>query len=358
MRRKALASPGKTEIRVIKNLRDLQSLRSAWQGLCNEAECSGSVFQTSQWVLPWCSTFSPRYIYVVTAWRHGRLAGLAPFFFPDGGNDLLFLGNPLNDEETFLVNRLEKHEIVAALFHAILDNPRIRSFAARTTADLSIVPDGPPPPDGVRAWKASAIGREPGASLVLPQSWDEYLGCLTSLQKSKALYVLRRAETDLGIGFAVDSAPRIAPSEIHTLLKLREESMTHRGLWQLCPPAAKNSNFSCFVERICSEAEAGSSGIYLAKLYSGKSLIAAGLYLSFQKTVMKYCQGWATRLYRYSPGTLLDLKMIEWCIAKQIRIFEMGRGDEPYKRRLGAYVYELTTWRFDTSPGTNEVRTE
>jgi CelD/BcsL family acetyltransferase involved in cellulose biosynthesis len=36
--------------------------------------------------------------------------------------------------------------------------------------------------------------------------------------------------------------------------------------------------------------------------------------------------------YSYSPGFLLADKMLEWCLAKGLSIFDYGWGDEPYKR--------------------------
>ena len=325
----------------------MQHLRPAWQDLCDRPESSGSVFQTPQWVLAWCSAFSPHNIFVITAWQQDTLVGLAPLFFSEDARELLFLGDPLNDENTFLVDRRQKQKIVAALFQAISDHSRATSLVARASVNLSIIPDGASPSGGSTAWEANEIDREPGALVMLSQDWNEYLGRLQPKQKKKAIYALRRAEKDLGIRFSIGSSPGIAPAEVRKLLELREESMNYRGLWQLCPLPARNSNFSRFVERLCSEAEASLSGAYLATLYSGSSFVAAGLYLRFQKTIMKYCQGWTTKLYKYSPGMLLDLKVIEWCISKQMRVFDLGLGDEHYKQHLGANLNELTIWRFD-----------
>lgn len=342
-----MASPRAAEITIIRSLRNLQQLRSAWQDLCDRPESSGSVFQTPQWVLAWCGAFSPHNIFAIAAWQQDTLVGLAPLFFSEDTGELLFLGDPLNDENTFLTDRIQKQKILAELFHAISDHSCASSLLVRASAGLSMVPDGSLLSRDFTAWKANEMDREPGALLMLAPDWNEYLGRLPFPQKKKTIYVLRRAEKDLGIRFAMDSSPHIAPAEVRSLLELRKESMNYRGLWRLCPPAARNGNFSYFVESICSEAEARSSGAYLARLYSGTSLVAAGLYLRFQRTVMKYCQGWTTQLYKYSPGMLLDLKVIGWCISKQMRVFDLGLGDEPYKQHLGADLNELIISRFE-----------
>jgi CelD/BcsL family acetyltransferase involved in cellulose biosynthesis len=38
--------------------------------------------------------------------------------------------------------------------------------------------------------------------------------------------------------------------------------------------------------------------------------------------------------YGYSPGFLLANRMLEWCLAKGLNIFDYGWGDEPYKREF------------------------
>ena len=322
-------------------------LRPAWTKLCDERNCHGSPFQMPHWVLAWCRAFGVNVVCAVSAWRNDTLVGLVPLWSPGMKDKLAFLGDPLNDENTFLLEGKNRYGIASRLCEALGEKLKGCSFATRTGTELEVVASVL---QQSSSWKATIISQEPTASLALPCSWEQYLNSLTDNQSSKLIYAIRRAERGLGLRFSVDSGDKVDSTEIRRFTNLREESMSWRGLAQLCPPEAIGSNFTRFMEEIRYEPQSESCGTYLARLYERTNLIAAGLYLRFQSTVMKYCQGWAVRLHKYSLGTVLDAKMIEWCISNRMKVFDFGRGDEPYKRRLSAAPTMLTTWQFDNVP--------
>jgi CelD/BcsL family acetyltransferase involved in cellulose biosynthesis len=330
------SKPTSITVATLQAVSDLYALRPRWDELCCRS-CAGSAFQTSSWALSWCEAFRPATIHALSAWRKRDLVGLA-LLRPARGGGLTFIGAPLNDENAFLLDGGEDAEaIVAAMLEHLVAEGCFGRIAAAPSESLASLLRGPYVrlPDG---WQVTEREPEPAARVALPMSWEQYLDAIPGSHRRRLRYILARAEREWSPEFTVENAPQASQADVQHLLDLREASMRLRDLWEPCLPAARGRRFSHMIHRLFqSTTEAIRSPVaYLAKIRYNNAPVAAGLYLRFQGSVMKYCHGWSPELRQLSPGTVLDLKMLAWCVQQGIRTFDFGRGDEPYKERLGA----------------------
>jgi CelD/BcsL family acetyltransferase involved in cellulose biosynthesis len=280
-------------------------------------------------------------MHALAAWRGAQLVGLAPLM-TTADDTLTFMGVPLNDENAFLLDATDAVSIASAILNRIAKVRRFARIAIAPGELLSLLLSGQDrglPSD----WRMRTLAIEPAARLSLPPRWDVYVDALPTPRSKRFRYILRRAERELNLGFSVSVAPHLAAGDADRLLDLREASMSLRGLWSGCLPEAKGEPFGSFIHRLCRQPRGRSSETYLARLTREGTVVAIGLYLRFHDDLMKYCHGWAPELRHFSPGTILDLKMISWAIDAGCRRFDLGRGDEPYKERFSASPVLLTS---------------
>lgn len=305
-------------------------MRAEWSSLCSRAR-RGSAFQTPSWVLAKLDDSAHHPIHVVAVHRGRLLVGLA-LLEPDPSGELTFIGSALNDENTFL---LEEDECAATIIAHLAAEGRFVRLAAAPSETLAALLLG-------KASRLSTFGAatcddtEPAARLELPSRWDLYLRSLPSSRRKRVRYILSRAARERLSELHVAASISTMRPDVEAMLGLREASMRHRGLWQMCPDEARGARFASFVCRLFETAAPRGFEPLLATLWQDGRTAAAGLYLCFQESVMKYCHGWLPALRSLSPGTVLDLRMIEWCIQSGFRTFDLGRGDELYKFKLGA----------------------
>lgn len=334
----------------INSVEGLYAIRAKWDSLCARARC-GSAFQTPSWVLAKLGDSTAPPIHVVAVHRGLLLVGLA-LLKPDPRGGLTFIGSPLNDENTFL---LEEDECAAVILDHLAAEGRFDRLAAAPSESLgALLLSKTSCLSSSDEASASGGDTEPAARLALPSRWDQYLNSLPSLRRKRLRYVLSRATRERLSEFHVAASLSAVRSDVEEMLGLREASMRQRGLWQRCPVEARGAGFASFVCRLFETAAPRGFEPMLAMLRQDGKTVAAGLYLCFQTSVMKYCHGWQPALRTISPGTALDLRMIEWCIQSGFQTFDLGRGDEPYKFQLGAIPITLSSIAIDLQSPRNQ----
>jgi CelD/BcsL family acetyltransferase involved in cellulose biosynthesis len=82
-------------------------------------------------------------------------------------------------------------------------------------------------------------------------------------------------------------------------------------------------------------------------LKEGGRTIAVGLGFEYLNRYLCYLSGFDPEFSRYSPGSLLDLKLLEICHRNGLKEIDFLRGAEAYKYRFGAVDRKLI--HFSTS---------
>ena len=269
---------------------------------------------------------------IVTARENGRLIGIAPLFASVTKDDepvLAFLGSDeLSDYLDVLVPNDRLCEFLTGTLKLLKTQSPWQSIELYNLRDDS--PTMVLLPEAANA-AGLAFSREQIVAcsrLPLPQSWDDYLASLVKKQRHELQRKLRRAESSQW--YFADLAELDA--EIVTLLNLmrlhgeKAESLT----------AGREEHLQRTMQ-IAAE----SGWLRLACLdIDGKR---AAMYLLFDdaNAIWVYNSGVDPAFRALSPGIVLLGQVIRWAIENQREAIEFLRGDEPYKRDLGAIVQPL-----------------
>jgi CelD/BcsL family acetyltransferase involved in cellulose biosynthesis len=84
-------------------------------------------------------------------------------------------------------------------------------------------------------------------------------------------------------------------------------------------------------------------GLRLSALYAGDRLVAAHLGLETPRMMASWFPAYDIEFQKFSPGTMLYLRMAQDAASRGLHYIDLGRGDSPYKRRL--QTSELTVGR-------------
>jgi len=325
-------------IRLIEDLSDRKMVQS-WNAVTEQAQHQLGWFQSPQWVVPWWETLgSGTKPIVLGVYAGDELVAIAPWCV--SGDVVRCMGDPLND-----VNRVptrsghDEDAVLRALVHGLWDllkdhrsSPRVLLLECWPTC-LPDLDDG---------W-TSVEERRPLASPVLKFSgdFDSYLKSLLPHVRRKLAQTLRRlyrAMPKIRLEIAT-KPPRILELG-NAMLRLREQTLGPRGLLSDCEPASREEPFRKLLAQVVNNGGPGQQAILGALVYEDQ-VIAGGLYFRWGSILMKYMQGWSLQHRQWSPGTVLDIEMIRDSLASGLEVLEFGRGDEDYKRRLGAQMHWL-----------------
>lgn len=83
----------------------------------------------------------------------------------------------------------------------------------------------------------------------------------------------------------------------------------------------------------------------LSALFAGDELLAAHLGMRSLHNWHYWFPAYDPRFARYSPGLVLLLRMAQWAPAAGLRRIDLGKGEEPYKRRLGSAESSVASGR-------------
>jgi CelD/BcsL family acetyltransferase involved in cellulose biosynthesis len=172
------------------------------------------------------------------------------------------------------------------------------------------------------------------ARLDLAQSWNEQLGLLASKQRHEVSRKQRRFEKLTGIKPSIRRSDKVSlPADVDSFVALHRQSRGRKA--QFFVPTVSE-----FFQDVASRyAERGELALEFLEV-DGKPLAAT---LSFERDGQKFLYNMAydSTASRLSPGIVLLSELIRQEIDAGSHTFDLLRGDEDYKRRLGARMQPL-----------------
>lgn len=305
-----------------------------WSALAELPQDSLRWFRSPGWAAAWWRTVGRRAQPLPLAVSAGdELVAVAPWCLSDGA--VRSLGDPLNDVNGLTVRAGHDETAVLRALIAALAGPRRELLQGARELLLEAWPR--PFPADLRS-AAGFTERPPTCApiLDLPPRFDDCLAALPPPSRRRLLQAERRLARALPrLRFEVAGTPRRKLDLARAMLRLREASLGPRGLLADCEPNSREEPFGRLLTALLDDS-AASRGVVLGALVDAGEPVAAGLYFHSAPVLMKYMQGWSADARRWSPGTVLDLRMIEHAVGLGARLLDFGRGDEPYKTRLGA----------------------
>lgn len=323
----------------VREIPDLDALAPEWEALW--ARCpDATVFQRSDWLLPWCTHLLHGKPCLVTVRRGAQLLGLAPFFlWMDGDSRVLsVMGAGISDYLDVLVEQDER-PIVARALEAWLGvrQPwdRLEWSELRSSSLLLELAD---------RWPGGSItSRQDVCPGVLLGGRSRLQDALPPPMWSRVAYARRRAGRAGDL--AVDEA---TPETLERLLDHLEEFHAARwrerggvGMLSDAPTRAFHREVS---QRLLAR------GALLLSALRIRGAVAGVLYGFHDRAATRYySSGFSPECGHFSPGTLLVAHAIEGAKERGAELFDFLRGAEPYKYTWGAQdiapLYRRVAWR-------------
>lgn len=301
----------------------LRAAVPAWIELWHRVD--GPVFQHPAWALgvPMTGT---RLGYAV--WSGPTLRGLLVLaILPEGAR---FAGHPLNDGNEVLA---QDHDARSAL---------VRTAAAANPSSLRLElldEDGPTMATIRRDRRIVARWHEPEPCPILP------IGTTPDVRLAKRL---KRELSQMGSAIEIALAPPTV-SDVERFVDRRLQVWQERGRLHDLGPVERHPAFPAAMGRACGGL--ASAGLCkMATLRVDGRLVAEDLYLGTDHRPLLFMR-------RYEKGSGLESPGLQ--LAAEVRRtaglgdINLGRGDEPYKARLGARAREV--WTADLSLAAEEI---
>ena len=297
-------------------------VRPLWESLLRKAPWR-SIFLTPEWQETWWDEFgADGELRLIAVGPPDAPLGLAPLRLRDGA--LSFLG----DTDLF-----DYHDFIAAdpAFHPALFDCLEREDWRTMTLDS--VPEGSPTlrllPEAARA-RGCAVEIEdedvaPGVAL--PPTWDDYLASLRKKDRHELRRKLRRLESagEVRVRLATpDSIERDLALFNDVMAESREEKRDF-----LSPE--RESFFRGIARRMQS---AGYLRLFLLEMDGDPA--AAVLAFDYDDKRLLYNSGYRQKYTDLAAGLMLKALCVKDAIEQGLTYFDLLRGGEPYKHRLGA----------------------
>jgi CelD/BcsL family acetyltransferase involved in cellulose biosynthesis len=338
------------ELRVIKDSVELEKLKNDWNALLLKS-ASHVPFLRHEYLSSWWKTlgggeWDSGDLHVITGTSQGELVGVAPFFTSinlDGKPALLFLGSIEISDFLDVIAPLDSLPGFIESLMAYLDGPDSPHWEVldlynivEDSASIPLIMDAA----GRYGWKTIKEQLQPAPSIVLPKSWDDYMGMIKKKQRHEIRRKIRRAENYiLPINWYIVDDETTLDDEIQAFLQLMAfDPQKDSFLTEIMQTQMRESIHTAFK----------GGWLQLSFLEFGGEKAAAYLNFDYAHDIWVYNSGINFKFSELSPGWVLLAYLIQWAIDNGRDYFDFMRGDEAYKYRFGGvsrYVYRLQVIR-------------
>lgn len=327
---------GHFTVEVIRSVEKLDLMENEWNRLVDESNCT--IFQTFEWIRTWWKHFGIGRSLLCLTVRHGSaLVGLVPMY----GEHVSFLGFPTAHRLRFIGRPLSDYLDVIA--KAGYEESVLKEFAAYLhstmnewdVVDFEEIPEGSLTVQSLSKYlhlhriRAYQLAGPPCPIVHLPDSFDTFLKSLG--QNTRAGY--RKKLQRINHEFSVQQKTMRSSDEniregVEKFVAIHDRRWKGLGF----PSAFDDVNHKEFHIAVA-EKFAAKNWLRLFLLEVNGGTIAASLEFNFKHRIYMYQSNASAseEIMRNSPGLLIKLNAIEQGIGEGMRIYDLLRGDEPYK---------------------------
>jgi CelD/BcsL family acetyltransferase involved in cellulose biosynthesis len=320
----------------VREIDNFESLEEEWNGLLENNLMGNNVFLSWEWLSTWWKHFGKeRRLLILQVEDRNKVLAIAPLMLskyklPGFGNirKIEFVGSPHSDYHNFII--LEKK---TECLETIIDF--LKSLQVWDWIELKELPEHTRTADllsGLTSQRSSELKINKRTCnicpyLPLPNSFELLRKSLTkNLRQNLSKYLrIARERHALNIrkyneaGFSVEAAMRIFVS-------------LHQKRWRTegSSGAFEGDDFRIFHMDIAkSFAEKGWLGLYFTTL--DDEPVSAQYNFEYGQKMYNYLSGFDPEYSNYSIGNLTMMFVLEECIKRGFKEYDMTRGNEPYK---------------------------
>jgi len=314
-------------------INEFQALKNRWNDCLNES-LDNYVFSTWEWLSAWWKHFGERKrLIILLIEDKNKIFAIAPFVYSSHnflgfGNlkNISFLGSPQSDYATFILK--EKKVKFLELFFDYLN-----AHIDWDYLDLQNIPESTASADLLREislkkqfkhWEESESDLCP--YLPLPNSMDVLMNGLGRSMRRNLRRYLRKLKEKYRVELKKYNEIGSVKEAMKTFICLHQNRWKSKGeLGAFNNPSFRNFHIDvakCFAEK-------GWLGLYF--LTANDEPISAEYNFEYNQKSYNYLPGWDDEYSQYRIGSLTQMHIIENCIRKGLKEYDMMRGNEPYK---------------------------
>jgi len=278
------------------------------------------------WLKTWWDVFGARKgLNILAGYRRGKLIGIAPLRV--NGRTAAFIGGENVCDYQDMIVTSDDHQ---AFFEAILSYLKTNGVRSLQLGALR--------PDSISLTGFSSTAEEMGYAVIcdqvatgyemaLPRSWESYLYRLGSKQRHEIRRKLRRLNEAGDVRYRVVKRPDEIPENMNTFLSLFSTSRQDKSEFLTDQMA---SFFLLLAQRMAKR-----GFLRLSFLDIDEVPAAAVMCFDYHHTIFLYNSGYDRRFRHLSAGLLVKVYSIQDSIERGRRRYDLLKGNEVYKKRLG-----------------------
>ena len=302
-----------------------ETLTSYWSDHANGLNWD-CLFVLPNWLGAWWHEFGKNLdLNILAIKKDGELTGIAPLFRVENGVSLIGHADVCDYLDFILVPGREKE-----FFGALLDH-----LSERGVSRLDLGPLRPESPVLSKlvgltpkvGGHASCEVEDVSFEIDLPATWGDYLLLLTGKQRHEVRRKLRRMHEAAKITFRVVDDIDAAGAALDTFITLFGKNRADKA-------AFMNSRMASFF-RALATSMARVKLLKIAILSVDDAPAAAAMCFDYRSTMYLYNNGYDDRFARLSVGQLCKVLSIKDSIQRGRKRYDLLKGDEGYKPRMG-----------------------
>lgn len=279
-------------------------------------------FQTWEWASLWWKHFGKgKRAQVLCVQAGEEVVGIAPLYasFTVMGKCLRWMGTGISDRLGIVAAPEYERAVAEAVVEWLERQP---------CADLQQLADGSWMSRAVEAGGWLTLAQEKCPYVVLPETWDAYLGSLSRKARFNIGYARRQAQRECG---DLETAI-VCEQGLSRAMEALFDLHTRRWRRRLLPGGFFHPSVRRFhLEWAQTAHRKGWLRLHLLRVAGA---IRAVLYVfHYARRAYYYLGGFDPAFARYSLGTVLTAEAIRHAVEEGCVVFDFLRGDEPYKYR-------------------------
>jgi len=314
---------GTLEYRVLRELAEVESIASQWNGLLEHSSCNRA-FSSPRWFLAWCRYHPLQAPFVLIARRNGELASVLPLAMQEEQGPLDF-PSPMSDYNDLIARTDDLPAQAGLLEFALSLAPAYRTAFSNVRPDSNCVQAAGHMAESTGLKTSYQSGRN-CFYIQLPNTFAGYLATRSRIFRKGLGRIQRNAERG-GLEVCQLTPAGVSPDEVAELfLSLNLSRFESKGIFSrfASKPVqqfAREVLPSLFVE--------GKMSAFV--LVQRGRVLAIDLCMRGRNGLCSWNGGFLPEAAQWSPGRLLFMAGIEHAMASGLREYDLLRGSHAYK---------------------------
>ncbi len=313
-----------------------QEIQSEWESVLRESPVD-ALFLTPQWQKVWWDTFGDGrtmfgFTYSSPDVASGNGVAAIASLAKSGDTVSFVVSTDTFDYNDFPIKRGHEEGFYQALLEC-MDEYDFRVLRLDSLKEGSPTLGYLPEMARSRGYTVEIEQEDVTSGIVLPGTWDDYLGMLNKKDRHELRRKLRRMDAQTDWKWYSVSEPAQVDARLDEFITLMRQSRTDKD--EFMTPDRERF-FHEITQRM---AELGWLQLYFLDMNG--ATVATSLWFDYGGSRLLYNSGYDSEYGYYSVGLLLNAMCLKDAIDRGLTYFDFLRGPEPYKAHLGGQQRSL-----------------